>query len=171
MCPQFFCTSTFITMSKIHYLTKEGYVRLKEELRELKTDGRRKASEAIAEARDKGDLSENAEYDAAKDAQGHLEAKISELDKILANARVLDKSELTTDAITILSTIKYNNITRKKVETIQLVSSIEASFKDKKVSVDSPIGQGLLGKKVGEIAKIQTPGGLMELEILEIRID
>ena len=158
-------------MSKINYLTPEGYNRLKEELHEMKTTGRQNAAAAIAEARDKGDLSENAEYDAAKDAQGMLEAKINELEKTLANARVLDKSELSTDKVTVLSTVRLRNQKNKKEISYQLVSSSEASFKEKKISVDSPIGAGLLGKKVGDIAQIEAPGGTMAFEVLEIRID
>ena len=157
-------------MSKVNYLTPEGHARLKAELNEMKTTGRQEAAAAIAEARDKGDLSENAEYDAAKDAQGMLEARINELEKALANARVLDKSELTTDKVVVLSTVRLNNRKTGKEVTYQLVSSSEASFKERKISVDSPIGEGLLGKKVGEVAEINTPGGLMQLEVLEISI-
>ena len=158
-------------MSKINYLTQEGFDRLKAELHEMKTVGRQEAAAAIAEARDKGDLSENAEYDAAKDAQGMLEAKINELEKTLANARVLDKSQLSTDKVTVLSTVKLLARKTKKEISYQLVSSSEASFKEKKISVDSPIGAGLLGKKVGEVAQVKTPGGIQEFEVLEIRID
>ena len=158
-------------MSKINYLTPEGYERLRAELQEMKTTGRQEASAAIAEARDKGDLSENAEYDAAKDAQGMLEARINELEKTLANARVLDKSELSTDKVTVLSTVRLHNHKTNKEISYQLVSSSEASFKDGKISVDSPIGSGLLGKKVGEVAEVQTPGGILKLEVLEISID
>lgn len=158
-------------MSKINYLTPEGHARLTAELQEMKTEGRAAAAKAIAEARDKGDLSENAEYDAAKDAQGMLEAKISELDKVLANARVLDKSELDTSKVTVLSFVRLKNLQNKKEVRYQLVSSSEASFRDKKISVDSPIGAGLLGKEVGEVAEITTPAGLQRLEVLDISID
>lgn len=157
-------------MSNINYLTPEGFEKLKAELHELKTVGRQQASAAIAEARDKGDLSENAEYDAAKDAQGMMEARINEMEKVLANSRVLDKSQLTTDKVSVLSTVRLKNHKTKKEVTYQLVSSAEASFKLNKISVESPIGSGLLGKSVGEVAEIQTPGGLMALEILEISI-
>ena len=157
-------------MSKVNYLTPEGFARLKAELNEMKTTGRQEAAAAIAEARDKGDLSENAEYDAAKDAQGMLEARINDLEKTLANARVLDKSELSTDKVVVLSTVRLKNQKMNKEITYQLVSSSEASFKERKISVDSPIGAGLLGKKVGEVAEIETPGGLMKLEVLEISI-
>lgn len=158
-------------MSKINYLTPEGHARLTAELHEMKTVGRSDAAAAIAEARDKGDLSENAEYDAAKDAQGMLEAKISELDRVLANARVLDKSELDTSKVTVLSFVKLKNLKTAKQIRYQLVSSSEASFKQKKISVDSPIGAGLLGKSVGDIAEITTPAGLQRFEVLDIAID
>ena len=158
-------------MSKINYLTPEGHARLTAELHEMKTKGRSDAAAAIAEARDKGDLSENAEYDAAKDAQGMLEAKISELDKVLANARVLDKSELDTSKVTVLSFVRIKNLKTNKEIRYQLVSSSEASFRQKKISVDSPIGAGLLGKAVGDVAEIETPAGQQRLEILDIAID
>ena len=158
-------------MSKINYLTPEGYARLKAELQEMKTVGRQEASAAIAEARDKGDLSENAEYDAAKDAQGMLEARINELEKTLANARVLDKSELGGDKVTVLSTVRLRNLKTNKEVAYQLVSSAEASLKERKISVDSPMGAGLLGKKVGETADIQTPGGVLAFEVLAIALD
>ena len=158
-------------MSKIHYLTPEGYNRLKAELQEMKTTGRQEAAAAIAEARDKGDLSENAEYDAAKDAQGMLEARINELEKTLANARVLDKSELDGSKVTVLSTVRLKNQKNGKELRYQLVSSSEASLKEKKISVDSPIGAGLLGKTVGETAEIETPGGTLVFEVLEITVD
>ncbi len=158
-------------MSKINYLTPEGNERLRSELHEMKTNGRAAASAAIAEARDKGDLSENAEYDAAKDAQGMLEAKISELDKVLANARVLDKSELSTDKVTVLSTVRLLMLKNKKEVKYKLVSSSEASFKEKRISVDSPIGAGLLGLAVGETAEITTPAGTQSFKVLEITIE
>lgn len=153
-----------------NYMTKEGYEKLKAELQELKSKGRSDAAKAIAEAREKGDLSENAEYDAAKDAQGMLEAKISELDKVMADARILDESQLDTSKVTILSTIRLLNKKVNKEISYTLVSKAEANLKEKKISVDSPIGQGLLGKKVGEIASISTPGGQLDFEILEIYI-
>ena len=158
-------------MSKINYLTPEGHARLSAQLHEMKTTGRSEAADAIAEAREKGDLSENAEYDAAKDAQGMLEAKISELDKVLANARVLDKSELDASSVTVLCHVRLRNRKTKKEVRYQLVSSSEASFKEKKISVDSPIGAGLLGKKVGEVAEIRTPAGVQTFEVLDISID
>lgn len=153
-----------------NYMTKEGYEKLKSELDELKSKGRADAAKAIAEAREKGDLSENAEYDAAKDAQGMLEAKINELDKVMANARILDESQLDTSKVTILSTVRLMNKKVNKEISYTLVSKAESDLKQKKISVDSPIGQGLLGKKVGESAVISTPGGQIEFEVLEIFI-
>lgn len=151
-------------------MTQEGYDKLKSELEELKTTGRANAAKAIAEAREKGDLSENAEYDAAKDAQGLLEAKINELEKSMSKARVIDKSELDTSQVTILSIVKLKNLKVNKEISYTLVSEAEANIKEKKISVDSPIGKGVLGKKVGEKAQIETPGGIIEFEILDISI-
>lgn len=153
-----------------NYMTKEGYERLKAELDELKSTGRQNVAKAIAEAREKGDLSENAEYDAAKDAQGMLEAKINELDKMMAAARILDESELDLSKVTILSTVRLLNKKVNKEISYTLVSKAESNLKEKKISVDSPIGQGLLGKEVGESVSITTPGGVMEFEVLEISI-
>jgi len=152
------------------YMTQEGYDRLRAELDELKTTERAKAAAAIAEAREKGDLSENAEYDAAKDAQGLLEAKINELEKAMSVARVIDESELDTSAVTVLSIVRLKNLKINKEISYRLVSETEANLKEKKISVNSPIGQGLLGKAVGDKAEIQTPGGIIEFEILEISI-
>ena len=154
----------------ISYLTPEGYEKLKNELEHLKTKGREEVSAAIAEARDKGDLSENAEYDAAKDAQGYLEMKINEMEKIMANARILDKSQLDASSVTILSTVKIRNTKNNKEVTYTLVAETEANLKEKKISVTSPIGKGLLGKKVGEIAEVATPAGVIGFEILSIEI-
>ncbi len=157
-------------MSRYTYLTQEGYDRLSAELDEMKTDGRKKAAAAIAEAREKGDLSENAEYDAAKDAQGMLELKINEMEKQLANARVLDASELDNSAVVVLSHVTIFNRKAKKEVTYQLVSEAEADLKLKKISVTSPIGKGLLGKKVDEVAIVETPRGNMEFEVRKIEI-
>ncbi|MEL6638497.1 MAG: transcription elongation factor GreA [Bacteroidota bacterium] len=157
-------------MSRYTYLTQEGYDKLSAELDELKSDGRKKAAAAIAEAREKGDLSENAEYDAAKDAQGMLELKINELEKRLANARVLDASELDDSTVVVLSHVTIFNVKAKKEMTYQLVSEAEADLKVKKISVTSPIGKGLLGKAVGEIATVETPRGHMEFEVRKIEI-
>jgi transcription elongation factor GreA len=157
-------------MSEITYLTKEGYDKLKNELNELKTTGRREVADAIAEARDKGDLSENAEYDAAKDAQGMLELKINELEKTLANARVIDESEIDTSKVRVLSNVKIKDLANNKTITYKLVSETEANLKERKISVTSPIGKGLLGKEEGDVAEIQTPAGGKKFEILEISI-
>jgi transcription elongation factor GreA len=151
-------------------MTQEGYDKLRTELDELKTTGRAEAAKAIAEAREKGDLSENAEYDAAKDAQGMLEAKINELEKALSKARIIDESELDTSRVTILSTVRLKNLKINKEISYTLVSETEANLKERKISVDSPIGQGLLGKEKGDTAEINTPGGLIKFEILEISL-
>ncbi len=158
-------------MADINYLTPEGYKKLKEELEELKSTGRAEAAAAIAEAREKGDLSENAEYDAAKDAQGMLELKISELEKTLSNARVLDASQLDSSKVTVLSDVVIKNVKTGKEMKYKLVSESEADAKARKISVSSPIGKGLLGKKVGEVATIKTPRGDVEFEIVKISID
>jgi len=153
------------------YLSKGKLDELKAVLENLMTVERRKAAAAIAEAREKGDLSENAEYDAAKEAQGLLELKISELSAKMANARVLDPSTLDTSKITVFSKVKIKNTKTKKTFSYQLVSELEADLKQKKISVTSPIGKGLLGKKPGDIAEVITPRGSMEFEILEISFD
>lgn len=158
-------------MSKYTYLTQEGYDRLSAELEEMKSDGRKKVAQAIAEAREKGDLSENAEYDAAKDAQGMLELKINELEKVMANARILDASQLDTSKVVVLSTVRIKNVKNGKEITYRLVSESEADLKSRKISVSSPVGKGLLGKAVGEIAIVETPRGNMEFEIMEISIE
>lgn len=158
-------------MSKISYITQEGYDKVRKELEDLKTRGRMEASQAIAEAREKGDLSENAEYDAAKDAQGMLEMKINDLEKILSNAQIITKSQVDTSQVSILTKVKLKNLKINKEVEYQLVSESEANVKEKKISVESPIGQGLIGKKRGEVANIQTPAGLISFEILEISID
>lgn len=157
-------------MSNVAYYTKEGLDRLKSELNELKTKGRSDIAKQIAEARDKGDLSENAEYDAAKDAQGHLEAKIAQLEEVVGNARVIDESSIDTSKVSILSKVKIKNKKNGASFTYTLVSEEEADLKAGKISVQSPIGKGLLGKKVGNSAKIKTPGGEIEFEILDISL-
>ncbi|MDZ4681455.1 MAG: transcription elongation factor GreA [Saprospiraceae bacterium] len=155
-------------MSAINYLTKEGYEKLKGDLDEMKTHGRDEMARAIAEAREKGDLSENAEYDAAKDAQGMLELKINEMEKVMATARILDESQLDTSKVTVLSNVTIRSVKTGKDVTYKLVSETEADLKAKKISVGSPIGQGLLGKTIGDIATVETPGGQMEFEIVDI---
>lgn len=157
-------------MGNISYLTQGGYDRLRAELDEMKSTGRAEVARAIAEAREKGDLSENAEYDAAKDAQGILEMRINELEKTLATARVLDESTLDNSEVRVLSNVTIRNRKTKKDITYKLVSESEADLKARKISVNSPIGLGLLGKKVGDIAEIQTPGGAIEFEIIEITV-
>lgn len=158
-------------MSGINYLTKEGYEKLKAELDEMKTKGRKEVAAAIAEAREKGDLSENAEYDAAKDAQGMLELKISEMEKVLSNSRILDASQLDISKVTVLSNVLIKNTKTGKTVKYTLVSESEADLKAKKISVSSPIGKGLLGKEVGEVATIETPRGNIDFEVMEISID
>ncbi|NJL11835.1 MAG: transcription elongation factor GreA [Microscillaceae bacterium] len=155
-------------MAKVSYYTKEGLDKLKKELQELRTKGRADIAQQIAEARDKGDLSENAEYDAAKDAQGLLELKISKLEEIVANARVLDDSNIDTTKVSILSTVKIKNKKLNKDFTYTLVSEEEADVKAGRISIQSPIGKGLLGKSVGDTALIEVPAGKLEFEILHI---
>ncbi len=159
-----------MTMSQTHYLSQEGYDNLRAELDELTTTGRSNVAKAIAEAREKGDLSENAEYDAAKDAQGLLEMKINELEKIMANARVLDTSQLDTSKVTVMSKVTIKNLKVNKEITYMLVAETEANLREKKVSVNSPMGQGLLGKAVGDIAEVTTPNGTIQFEIMAINI-
>ncbi|MFN3381784.1 transcription elongation factor GreA [Runella zeae] len=155
-------------MAKIQYYTEEGLNKLKAELQDLKTRGRQEIARAIAEARDKGDLSENAEYDAAKEAQGLHEAKIAKLEEILGNARVLDETSIDLSQVSILSKVKIKNRKNNAVMSYMLVAEEEADLKQGKISVGSPIGRGLLGKKVGDAAQIQVPAGIMEFEVLEI---
>ena len=155
-------------MADVSYYTKEGLEKLKEELQRLKTTGRSDISKQIAEARDKGDLSENAEYDAAKEAQGLHEAKIAQMSETLANARLLDESKLDVSKVLALSIVKIKNLKNGATMSYQLVSETEADLKSGKISVSSPIAKGLLGKKVGDKTEIQVPAGKMEFEILEI---
>lgn len=155
-------------MAEVTYYTEEGLAKLREELQYLKTEGRNKIAAAIAEARDKGDLSENAEYDAAKEAQGLHEAKIAKLEEVLASARVIDESSLDTSKVLALSIVKIKNKKNNAVMTYQLVSETEADLKAGKISVKSPIAQGLLGLEVGDVAQVDVPAGQLELEILEI---
>lgn len=157
-------------MSKITYLTEEGLKKLQDDLVHLKTIERPNISKQIAEARDKGDLSENAEYDAAKDAQGLLELKISKMEDLLANARLIDESKLDTSKVSVLCKVKIRNQANKAEMTYMLVAENEADLKTGKISVGSPIGKGLLGKKVGEVADITTPAGMLKFEILDISI-
>ncbi len=155
-------------MGNVSYYTAEGLKRLKDELNHLRDVERPKASQAIAEARDKGDLSENAEYDAAKEAQGLLEMKISKMEATLANARLIDESQLDTSKVLVLSTVKLKNQNNGMEMKYKLVAESEADLKSGKISVSSPIGKGLLGKKVGDTAEIMVPNGTLKFEILEI---
>jgi transcription elongation factor GreA len=157
-------------MSGVSYMTQEGYDKLKNDLEHLKTVGRDEAAKAIAEAREKGDLSENAEYDAAKNAQGMLELKINEMEKALAGARVISEDQLDSSKVTILSNVKILNKKTSKELTYKLVSETEADLKSMKISVSSPIGQGLLGKKIGDQAVVKTPAGEMVFEVLDITL-
>jgi transcription elongation factor GreA len=155
-------------MSAISYYTAEGLKKLREELDYLKSVMRPKASQDIADARDKGDLSENAEYDAAKEAQGMLEMRIAKLEEIHANARLIDESNLDLSKVLVLSQVKIKNQTNGMEMKYTLVAESEADLKTGKISVTSPIGKGLLGKKVGEVAEITVPNGVLKFEILEI---
>lgn len=155
-------------MTEVSYFTQEGLDNLKDELQYLKTEGRSQIAKAIAEARDKGDLSENAEYDAAKEAQGLHEAKISKLQGLMSKARLLDESKIDASKVLALSIVKIKNLKNGATMQYQLVSENEADLKSGKLSVNSPIAQGLLGKKVGDKTEIAVPAGKIELEILEI---
>lgn len=157
-------------MSTVNYVTKESLEQMREELTILKTSGRAEVAQAIAEAREKGDLKENAEYDAAKEAQGLHEAKIAQLEGIIANARVIDTKDLDLSKVSVLSKVKITNMKTKKVVVYLLVSEKEADLKAGKISVTSPIGKGLLGKAVGEIAEINVPAGKLEFRIEEISL-
>lgn len=155
-------------MSNISYYTAEGLQKLKAELAELKTKGRAEVARQLAEARDKGDLSENAEYDAAKDAQGHLELKISKLEEVVGNARLIDETNLDSSKALILSKVKIKNLKNNMVMDYLLVAEEEADLASGKISVKSPIGKGLLGKSVGDVAEITVPAGKLQFEVLEI---
>ena len=155
-------------MSDIKYFTKEGLKNLQDEINHLKTIERPNIIKEIAEARDKGDLSENAEYDAAKEAQGILEAKIAKLEGQLNQARVLDETELDTSSVHLLTKVTIRNTENDMQFTYSIVPELEANLLEKKISVESPIAQGLLGKKVGEISKIQVPSGIVKFEIISI---
>lgn len=155
-------------MANISYYTAEGLQKLKEELADLKFRGRAEIARQLAEARDKGDLSENAEYDAAKDAQGHLELKIAKLEEVVGNARLIDDSNLDMSKVLILSKVKIKNLNNNMVLDYVLVSEEEANLAAGKLSIKSPIGKGLLGKEVGDVAEITVPAGKIRFEILEI---
>jgi len=159
-----------VIMSGFNYVTKETFEQMKIELQRMKGVDRPAASKAIAEAKEKGDLKENAEYDAAKEAQGHLEAKIAQMEGIIANTRVLDESSIDTSKVSILTKVTLTNLNTKKQVTYQLVSENEADLKIGKISVTSPIGKGLLGKKPGEVAEVQAPAGILKFKIENISI-
>ena len=154
----------------IVYMTEEGYKKMLEEITFLETVKRPEISRQIAEARDKGDLPENAEYDAAKEAQGLLEMKIAQLKDKVANARMIDDTKLNTHTVQILNKVKIKNTKNNAVMQYMLVSESEANLKEGKIAVSTPIGKGLLGKKVGDIAEIQVPSGIMTFEIIDISI-
>ena len=153
---------------KKNYLSKEGHERLESELRDLKTRGRKEIAAELSEARSKGDLSENAKYDAAKEAQGHLEKKIAELEHTLATATIIDDRNIDTSKAYVLSTVTILNKKTNKEMKYTLVSKDEADFKQGKISVDSPIGKSLLGKELHDVVTVQVPAGILELEILKI---
>lgn len=155
-------------MSGTNYVTKETFEKMREELQQLKTVDRPAASRAIAEAREKGDLRENAEYDAAKEAQGLLEAKIKQLEGVIATARIVDESNIDTSKVSILTRVTVTNMGTKKQVTYQIVSEKEADLKAGKISVTSPIGKGLLGKVIGDIAEVQVPAGKLTFQINDI---
>ncbi len=157
-------------MSNVSYLTEEGLKKLKQELHQLESVERPSISAQIAEARDKGDLSENAEYDAAKEAQGLLEMKIAKLKNILANSRIIDESKIDTSKVQLLNKVKLKNLKNNAVMTYTLVPESEANLKEGKISISTPIAKGLLGKKVGDQAEITVPSGVLTFEIIEISI-
>jgi transcription elongation factor GreA len=158
-------------MSKVSYVTKEGLNKLKEELKQLETEERPKIKKQIADARDKGDLSENAEYDAAKDAQGMLEMRISKLKETIANSRILDESKIDTSTVQILNKVKIKNKKNNQEMEYTIVSESEANLKEGKISVNSPIAKGLLGKKEGDEVEITVPSGKIPFEIISISLD
>lgn len=155
-------------MSHLNYYTEEGLQKLKDELRNLRTVERPRISQQIADARDKGDLSENAEYDAAKEAQGHLEARIAKIEDLVANARLIDESQMDNSKAFVLSKVKIKNLSNNTTLEYTLVAESEASLAQKKISVDSPIGKALLGKSVGDVVEVKIPAGLVKFELLEI---
>lgn len=167
----FYSTLVIRIMSDVRYYTEEGLQKLKDELNELKTKGRKDMAKQIAEARDKGDLSENAEYDAAKDAQGLMEMRISELEGLVGNARIKKQEDVDLSKVSILSTVKIKNVKNGMEVKYTLVSEKEADLKSGKISYESPIGKGLLNKKVGEVAEVKVPAGIMEFEILDITLE
>jgi transcription elongation factor GreA len=159
-----------VIMSGFNYVKKDTLEQMKIDLQRMKSVDRPAASRAIAEAKEKGDLKENAEYDAAKEAQGHLESKIAQMEGIIANTRVLDESSIDTSKVSILTRVTLTNLNTRKQVTYQLVSENEADLKAGKISVTSPIGKGLLGKKPGEVAEVQAPAGILKFKVENISI-
>src|ERR671921_1374272 len=159
-----------MNMSEINYVTMETFEAMKQELHHLKAVERPAASRAIAEAREKGDLKENAEYDAAKEAQGILEAKIKQLESTIATAKIVDTSTIDTSKVTILTRVTITNMATKKTVTYQIVGEKEADLKAGKISASSPIGKGLIGKHVGEIAEVKAPTGMLKFKVVDITI-
>lgn len=157
-------------MSGVNYVTKETLEQMKEELQQLKTTGRAEIAHQIAEAREKGDLRENAEYDAAKEAQGYHEAKIAQLESVIASARILETKDIDLSKVSVLSKVKVTNLNTRKIFEYQIVSESEADLKAGKISVTSPIGKGLLGKTVGEVAEVTAPSGVIKFKIENISI-
>jgi transcription elongation factor GreA len=158
-------------MSQYTYLTQNGFDKLKADVEELRTNGRKEAARAIAEAREKGDLSENAEYDAAKDAQGMLEAKIAEIETKIGNARIIDETMLDDSKVGVLTTVVIENVKMKKQLKYKLVPETEADLKTGRLSVSSPVGQGLLGKVVGDLATVSTPNGDIQFKVISISLE
>ena len=154
----------------LQYMTKEGYYKLLDEINYLESEKRPAITRQIAEARDKGDLSENAEYDAAKEAQGQLESKIAQLKLLLSNARLIDESQITTDSVQILNKVTIRNLKNNQTMAYTLVAESEADLKKAKIAVNSPIAKGLMGKKVGDVVEIQVPNGTMSFEIIDISL-
>ena len=152
------------------YMTEDGYKKLADEIAQMEAVDRKAISAQIAEARDKGDLSENGEYDGAKEAQGMLEMKIAQMKETLANARIIDESKLKTDSVQILNTVRVKNLANKQEMTYTLVSENEANIREGKLAINTPIGKGLLGKKIGEVAEINVPAGLMRFEVVSISL-
>jgi transcription elongation factor GreA len=165
-----FISTLKIPVMAVSYMTVDGYKKLEKDLEYLESVERPRISQQIAEARDKGDLSENAEYDAAKDAQGMMEMKIAQLKELFLNARILDESKINTDSVQILTTVTLFNTKTKQEFEYTIVSESEANSKEKKISVSTPIAKGLLGKKVGEVAEIVVPAGSLSLEIRKIAL-
>ena len=157
-------------MAAVSYMTEDGYNKILAEINDLENNKRPEVIRQIAEARDKGDLSENAEYDAAKEAQGLLESKIAQLKGLIANARLIDESRVSTDAVQILNKVRIKNTKNNMEMTYTLVSDTEANLKENKIAISTPIAKGLLGKKVGDIAEIRVPSGVMSFQIMEISL-